>query len=100
MGNAAMSDEANNALESNKKKKKGLRVKLTKLFGSGTEKLIEVGSVTMKDDGVAVHIQHLIFKEELKKIRRERNRVNISEEDYLEEQYRSNIGKVFDAMWN
>jgi len=103
--NAVMSDEAKAAMESNKKKRAKLRVALTTIFGSGTKKLIEVGSVTMKDDGIAVHIQHLVFKEELERHKRNTNRYNISEDDYLNFCFRSNttvgskIEKVFNAMW-
>jgi len=89
--NKVMSDEATHALDGNKKKKKGLRKKLAKIFGS-TEKLIEVGSVTMKHDGIEVHIQHLVFKQQL-------DEHHISKEDFLKVQYRSNIENVLEAMW-
>ena len=86
------------AMDENKKKRRGLMVNLAAIFGAG-EKQIEVGSVTMKDDGLAVHVQHLIFAKQLDRFRRQKNQYNISVEDYMESAFRMKMKNIFDAMW-
>ena len=94
-----LSDEAKKAMENNKKKKKKLIAEMTKIVGSGGDKQIEIGSVTLLDDGLAVHVQHLVTREKMESFKREQNKFNITVDDYMESLYDRKIGKVFEAMW-
>ena len=94
-----LSDEAKKAMESNTKKKKKLIAEMTKIVGSGGDKQIEIGSVTLLDDGLAVHVQHLVTREKMESFKRDQNKFNITVDDYMESLYDRKIGKVFDAMW-
>ena len=92
-------DEAKKAMENNQKKKEKLIEELTKIVGSGGDKQIEIGSVTLLDDGLAVHVQHLVTREKMESFKREQNKFNITVDDYIESLYDRKIGKVFEAMW-
>merc|ERR1719242_1498824 len=82
-----------------RKKLKGLRTRLTQIFGAG-EKQIEIGSIKVQNDGLTLHVQHLIFQKQLDKYRRETNRYNVSVDDYMEHTFQPKIGAVFDAIWD
>ena len=93
-----VSDEAKRSMVHSKKKRKRLVRKLAAIFG-GAQKQIELGSVMIQHDGLAVHVQHLIFSKELDKYRRHKNQYNISVEIYMNHLFRRKMNKIFDAMW-
>merc|ERR1719334_2693193 len=84
----------------NRKLKKGMVDELTAIVGSGGDKQIEIGSVTVQDDGLAIHVQHLVTADKMEKFKRENDKFNVTVDDYMESLYNKKIGKVFDAMWN
>ena len=86
------------AMINNRKKRRGLTYKLAEVFG-GAPKQIELGSIMLLHDGVAIHVQHLIFSKQLDEYRRQRNQYNITVEVYMEHIFRKKIRKVLDAVW-
>ena len=93
-----VSKEVKLAMVNNRKKRRMLTYKLAEVFGSAP-KQIELGSVTLLHDGVAIHVQHLIFSKQLDEYRRQRNQYNITVEVYMEHIFRKKIRKVLDAVW-
>ena len=97
----AMSPQAKAKMDSKKKKKKALMEQLRGIVGCAANKQIEIGSIMVKDNGVVVHIQHLVTANTMEQFKKEVDRVNITMNDYMESLYgkKKKIKKVFDAMW-
>ena len=56
------------------------------------------GNVKLQEDGLVVHIQHLIFSKEIDDYKKRMDKFNISEEDYMEFVFRAKIAKVSNAL--
>ena len=65
---------------------------------SVSSKQIEVGFVTLMDDGFTVHVHHSIFKHELDGYRRRLNAFNVSAKDYIERVFDSKKAEILRVL--
>lgn len=65
---------------------------------SVSQKQLQVGFVTLKDDGFTVHVQHSIFKRELDGYRRRLNAFNVSANDYIERVFDSKNAEILRVL--
>ena len=96
---AAASKAAKDAIKSNRKKKKGLMEVLKEQVGSGGDKQIEVGTITMKDYGVIVHVQQLVTAAKLMKYKINKKDFNLTEYDYIRSLYEEKMQNVRRSVW-
>ena len=96
-GTSLSRDKPKAALESMMKRRKWLRTRLTQIFGAG-EKQIEIGSIKVQNDGVVLHVQHLIFEKELEKHRRNTDRYHVPVDDYVRFLFEPKISSIFEMI--
>ena len=61
-------------------------------------KQLEIGYVTLESDGVIVHVQHSIFKNQLDDLRRSRNTFNITPGDYIWMQFKRKKAEILSVL--
>ena len=82
-----------------RKLRKALKIKLAAAFGIA-EKQIEIGCVTLQEDGLVVHVQHLIFSNEIDQYKEMLNQYLVSSEDYMFYVFKKKIKRISKAMFS
>ena len=93
----AVLDSEKAAMSSRQKLRKALKLKLAAALGIA-EKQIEIGNTTLRESGLMVHIQHLIFSNELDAFKRKRNLYDVSTETYVNAVFQKRMKHIFEAM--
>merc|ERR1719283_374799 len=65
---------------------------------SVSSKQIQIGYVTLNDDGLTVHVQHSVFKHQLEPYKRRLNAFNVSAEDYIERAFKKKKAEILRVL--
>ena len=93
----SMSKEERAAMKNNRGLRGALGKRLAEALGIA-EKQIEVGNVTKQENGVIIHIEHLVFSNEFDHFREKLNQFNVTAEQYIHSIFRSKISRISAAM--
>ena len=93
----SMSNEEKAAMKNNMGLRKALGKRLAESLGIA-EKQIEIGNVRKQENGVMIHVQHLVFANEFDHFREKLNQFNVTAEQYMHSVFRSKIARISAAV--